>query len=88
MTTEDLKTTTAEVLSLPDLVCPMPVLRAKKALAKLAPGASLVVESTDPHSEADLAEFCRQTGHRLVAQSAFERDGRRWFTTTIEHKAD
>ncbi len=86
MTTENLEP--IEVLALPDAVCPMPVLRAKKALAKLAAGDVLRVESTDPHSEADLAEFCRQTGHKLLGQNAFERDGRTWFAATIRRKRD
>ena len=78
----------AEVLTLPDLVCPMPVLRAKKTLARLAAGAKLRVESTAPRSEADLAEFCRQTGHALLGQAAIERDGRTWFVTLIARKDD
>lgn len=59
-------TETLEVvdLCLPGLNCPMPVLRAKKALAKMAGGTLLRVVSTDRHSLADLAEFCRQTGPR------------------------
>ena len=57
-------------LCLPGLSCPMPVLEAKKALAKVAGGELLRVVSTDPHSLPDLAEFCRQTGHVLVSQSS------------------
>lgn len=75
-----------ETLSLPDLECPMPVLRAKKRLAALAPGDLLHVASTDKHSLADLAQFCRQTGHGLEAQKTEERDGRAWFITTIRRK--
>ena len=50
-------TETLEVvdLCLPGLNCPMPVLRAKKALAKMAGGTLLRVVSTDRHSLADLA---------------------------------
>ena len=47
-----------ETLRLPGLSCPMPVLRAKKALAKMTPGAVLAVWSTDPHSTPDLSDFC------------------------------
>ena len=57
-----------ETLRLPGLSCPMPVLRAKKALAKMTPGAVLAVWSTDPHSTPDLSDFCRQTGHGLLKQ--------------------
>ena len=61
-------TETLEVvdLCLPGLNCPMPVLRAKKALAKMAGGTLLRVVSTDRHSLADLAEFCRQTVRTLI----------------------
>jgi len=70
-------TETLEVvdLCLPGLNCPMPVLRAKKALAKMAGGTLLRVVSTDRHSLADLAEFCRQTGHELVSQNTDEAAG-------------
>lgn len=78
----------AEELRLPGLSCPMPVLKAKKALAKMAPGAHLAVWSTDPHSRPDLADFCRQTGHILEAQSEREEDGRKWFVTEIIRRAD
>lgn len=54
-------------LCLPGLNCPMPVLKAKKALANMVAGAQLRVISTDPHSLPDLAEFCRQTGHHLLS---------------------
>ena len=50
--TETLK---AVDLCLPGLCCPMPVLHAKKALAKMAGGTLLRVVSTDRHSLADLA---------------------------------
>ena len=60
----------ATELCLPGPSCPMPVLKAKKALAKMAGGELLRVVSTDPHSLPDLAEFCRQTGHVLVSQSS------------------
>ena len=78
----------AEELKLPGLSCPMPVLKAKKALAKLPSGAFLRVWSTDPHSLPDLSDFTRQTGHKLVAQTELERDGRRWFVSLISRRAD
>lgn len=78
----------AEELRLPGLSCPMPVLKAKKALAKMAPGAQLAVWSTDPHSAPDLSDFCRQTGHGLVEQREADEDGRRWFVTVISRRAD
>jgi tRNA 2-thiouridine synthesizing protein A len=49
------------------LACPLPVLKARKALLGLAPGERLVVEATDRMAAIDLPNFCRETGHRLVA---------------------
>jgi len=49
------------------LNCPLPILRAKKALAELKSGATLEILATDPGSPGDLQAFCRQTGHQLLA---------------------
>ena len=78
----------AEELRLPGLSGPMPVLKAKKALAKLPAGALLRVWSTDPHSLPDLSDFARQTGHKLVAQSETEKDDRHWFVSLIARRED
>jgi len=51
------------------LKCPLPVLKARKALAALAPGAMLEVLADDPGAAEDFAAFCEATGHRLVGQS-------------------
>jgi TusA-related sulfurtransferase len=51
------------------LTCPLPILKAKKALATLASGNLLRVVSTDPGSMRDFAAFARQTGHTLVEQT-------------------
>lgn len=48
------------------LTCPLPVLRARKALKALAPGDVLVVEATDPSALKDFPAFCHATGHRLA----------------------
>ena len=50
------------------LLCPLPILKAKKALAELASGDLLKVVSTDPGSARDFQAFARQTGNELVAQ--------------------
>jgi tRNA 2-thiouridine synthesizing protein A len=55
------------------LKCPLPVLRARKAMQSLAPGAVLEVLATDPGTVQDFAAFCAATGHELVAQA--ERGG-------------
>lgn len=60
-------------LDVKGLKCPLPILRAKKALAALASGEVLTVEATDAGSPDDFAAFCRQTGHVLLASD--EADG-------------
>ncbi|MBM3485286.1 MAG: sulfurtransferase TusA family protein [Alphaproteobacteria bacterium] len=48
------------------LKCPLPVLRAKKALRDHPPGALLVVEATDAAARRDFEAFCREAGHDFV----------------------
>ena len=50
------------------LNCPLPILKAKKALADLRSGELLRVVSTDPGSVRDFKAFARQTGHELIEQ--------------------
>ena len=57
------------LLDVRGLTCPLPVLKANKALRGLAPGARLTVLATDPASVKDFQAFCRETGHALVAFS-------------------
>lgn len=57
------------VLDVQGLSCPLPVLKANKALRGLPPGARLTVLATDPASVKDFNAFCRETGHALVAFS-------------------
>ena len=51
------------------LNCPLPILKAKKALAELQSGEVLKVLATDPSSVRDFQAFARQTGNELVEQS-------------------
>ena len=51
------------------LLCPLPVLRANRALRALAPGQTLKVLATDPAAAQDFPAYCRQTGHELVSAS-------------------
>ncbi|MFN7644527.1 MAG: sulfurtransferase TusA family protein [Burkholderiales bacterium] len=51
------------------LNCPLPILKAKKALAELGSGQVLKVVSTDPGSVRDFQAFARQTGNQMVGQS-------------------
>ena len=57
------------------LNCPLPILRAKKALADLASGQVLQITATDPGSRRDFEVFAKQTGHELLQ---VERDEKSW----------
>lgn len=48
------------------LNCPLPVLRAKKTLDKMASGQVLQIIATDPGSVEDMAALARQAGHELL----------------------
>ncbi len=52
------------------LLCPLPVLRARKALKSLEVGDILIVETTDAASPADFTAFCTATGDRLLRSEA------------------
>jgi TusA-related sulfurtransferase len=52
-----------------NLNCPLPILKAKKALAEMASGELLRVACTDPGSMRDFQAFARQTGNELVEQT-------------------
>jgi len=54
------------------LNCPLPILKAKKALADMGSGEVLKVVSTDPGSVRDFQAFARQTGNELVEQSTLD----------------
>lgn len=49
------------------LNCPLPILRAKKAMQGLAIGELLDIHATDPGAVKDFAAFCRSTGNELVS---------------------
>lgn len=61
--------TADETLDATGLNCPLPVLKARKVLKGMAPGATLEVLATDPGAVADFEAFCNAGGHRLVEQS-------------------
>jgi tRNA 2-thiouridine synthesizing protein A len=56
------------------LNCPLPILKAKKALAELASGQMLKVIATDPGSVRDFQAFAKQTGNELVEQQTVGAD--------------
>ncbi len=51
------------------LNCPLPILKARKALKEVPAQGTLEILSTDPGSVADFAAFCRQTGTELLESS-------------------
>jgi tRNA 2-thiouridine synthesizing protein A len=51
------------------LNCPLPILKAKKALSAMPSGQVLKVVSTDTGSVRDFAAFAKQTGHELLSQT-------------------
>jgi tRNA 2-thiouridine synthesizing protein A len=55
-----------DVLDLRGLICPLPVLKTRKAMASKAPGARIWVETTDPLAAIDLPNYCAESGNRLV----------------------
>ena len=61
------------VLDARGLSCPLPVLRARKAMRALAPGAVLRLLATDPGAVRDVAAMCEATGDRLIESD--ETDG-------------
>ncbi len=64
------------------LNCPLPILRAKKALAEMQAGQVLRIVATDPGSVKDFQAFCKQTGHMLLEQSEAEKV----YTFLMKHK--
>lgn len=56
------------------LNCPLPILKAKKALAEMSSGETLKVVSTDPGSMRDFKAFARQTGNELLDQQSMGSD--------------
>ena len=56
------------------LNCPLPILKAKKALADMLSGEVLKVVATDPGSVRDFQAFARQTGNELVEQVSSEKE--------------
>ncbi len=59
-----------QTLDAKGLNCPLPILRAKKALQSLPAGGTLEVLATDPGAVKDFQAFCRTTGNELVESSS------------------
>lgn len=56
------------MLDLIGLNCPMPVIRTKRAMAQLEPGATLQVMTTDPRAIPDIAQFCAMAKYDILHQ--------------------
>ena len=65
-------TTDTAILDVQGLSCPLPVLKANKALRGMPPGATLTVLATDPASAKDFAAFSEETGHELLSSTKEE----------------
>ena len=50
------------------LLCPLPVLKARKRLSVLGTGALLTIRADDPAARIDFPHFCAEQGHALVSQ--------------------
>ncbi len=57
-----------EELDARGLLCPLPVLKARKRLKALEPGARLRMLADDPAAVVDVPHFCAEQGHRLIEQ--------------------
>ena len=72
-----------QVLDAKGLNCPLPILKAKKALSALPAGGTLEILATDPGSVKDFEAFCRTTGNELVERS----DDGKVFRFVLRHVA-
>ncbi len=52
------------------LLCPLPVLRARKTLAAMTPGQVLRLTASDPMAAIDVPHFCGQAGHDVLTSDA------------------
>jgi tRNA 2-thiouridine synthesizing protein A len=58
------------VYDLKGLNCPLPVMKARKKLARMRSGSRLWLETTDPLAVIDIPAFCHEFGHSLVEAAA------------------
>lgn len=69
------------ILDLRGLKCPLPVLKARKAMKAIPAGDRLILECTDPMTAIDVPHFANQEGHRLDRQ---ERNGDIYVYTIVK----
>ncbi len=68
------------------LTCPLPILKAKRALSEMHSGEVLKVLATDPGSVRDFQAFARQTGNDLVDQQASDVSGQNEYTHYLRRR--
>jgi tRNA 2-thiouridine synthesizing protein A len=61
--------TIPEILDVRGLLCPLPVLKARKRLQSMSPGDVLRIEATDPAAIIDVPHFCNESGNALLSQT-------------------
>jgi tRNA 2-thiouridine synthesizing protein A len=61
---------TQTILDLKGLKCPLPALKARKALKSVLPGRELMVICTDPMAAIDIPNLIRETGDVLLSQAS------------------
>ena len=59
-----------DTLDATGLLCPLPVLKARKRLKGMDPGAVLTMLADDPAAIVDVPHFCAESGHELLEQSS------------------
>ena len=72
-----------QILDAKGLNCPLPILKAKKALKDIPSGGTLEIHATDPGAVKDFEAFCRSTGNELLESS---QDGKT-YVFLIKHTA-
>ncbi len=60
-------------LDVTELLCPLPVLKARKRLEAMTSGSILKVIATDPMSAIDMPHFCTEQGHQLLSHETLDR---------------
>jgi tRNA 2-thiouridine synthesizing protein A len=71
-----------ESLDLRGLKCPLPAMLARKALARLSPGAALIVLADDPLASVDIPHMCHGEGH--IVDKVTSRDGYSEFALRVK----
>jgi tRNA 2-thiouridine synthesizing protein A len=63
---------TDAIYDLRGLICPLPVLKTRRRLASMVPGARIWIETTDALAVIDIPAYCSESGHRLIERRAVD----------------